>query len=356
MKQKHTLVMAIALLTTLGMYGQVHKFNKEVKNIAVKIQNSTVEEKESLKVKVDSLNVLIENKKLTEEQAQELKNQLATESSTRLEERINSLNDSLSQSVQSHVKYSIKSGELYETPDQYEYGSAILIGRKNYIQRGTKIKGDRRNQFHMQFAYGMSNLATEGTFANSDIRYVPSNFIQWGFNINSRLFKEKNLLHLRYGLLFEYNNLKPSENRYFQQQSDNQVMLVDHDKDLRKNRLAIRSIQIPVYLEFDLSKNIVDEKTGRTYFRSQQTWRFGVGGFVNFNRKDTYQVYRYTEEGHEFRTKEKTALDINKVRYGLGAYVGNGDWSLFAQYELTPMFKHNDVKQNMWSFGIRLDL
>lgn len=348
--------MIITLCSIAGMKGQVYKFNKEVKNIAVKIQNSTVEEKESLKVKVDSLNVLVENKKLTEEEAQLIKNKLATESSTRLEETINRLNDSLSKSVQSHVQYSIKSGQLYETPDQTEYGSSINIGRRNYIQRGTKIKGDRRNQFQLQFAYGMSNLATDGAFANSDLRYVPSNFIQWGFNINRRLLKDSNLLHLRYGVLFEYNNLKPTEHRYFQQQPYGQVMIVDHDKDLRKSRLAIRSIQIPVYLEFDLSKSQIDEKTGRTYFRSQQTWRFGVGGFMNINRKDTYQVYRYTDEGHEFRTKEKAALDINKVRYGVGAYVGNGDWSLFAQYELTPMFKHNDVKQNMWSFGVRLDL
>ncbi|WP_286390229.1 hypothetical protein [Myroides marinus] len=356
MKQKTILIMTVAMLATMGMYGQVLKFNKEVKSIAVKIQNSTIEEKESLKIKVDSLNVLVENKKLTEEEAQEVKSKLAAESSTRLEERINRLNDSLSQTVQNHVKYSIKSGELYETPDESEYGSAILIGRKNYIQRGTKIKADRRNQVQLQFAYGMSNLATEGSFANSDISYVPSNFIQWGFNVNSRLLKDSNLLHLRYGLLLEYNNLKPTENRYFQKQPDGQVAIVDHDKDLRKNRLAIRSLQIPVYLEFDLTKPQVNEKTGRTYFKSQQTWRFGLGGFMNINRKDTYQVYRYTDEGHEFRTKERTALDITKVRYGVGAYVGNGDWSLFAQYELTPMFKHNDTKQNMWSFGVRLDL
>lgn len=358
MKCNIILVVAIAALSTIGMNGQVNKFNREVKNIAVQVQNNTIKEKESLKVSVDSLNVLVESKKLTEEVAQELKNKLAAESSTRLEERINNLNDSLSQSVHNHVQYSIKSGELYETPDESEYGSAIIIGRKNYIQRGprTKIKGDRRNQFQLQFTYGMSNLATEGAFANSEISYIPSSYIQWGFNINRRLLKESNLLHLRYGLLLEYNNLKPSEHRYFEQQTNGQVDIVEHDKDLRKNRLAIRSLQIPVYLEFDLSKPIVNEKTGRTYFKSQQTWRFGVGGFVNFNRKDTYQVYRYTDNGHEFRTKEKTALDINKVRYGVGAYIGNGDWSLLAQYELTPMFKHNEVKQNMWSLGLRLDL
>ncbi|WP_240180856.1 hypothetical protein [Myroides odoratimimus] len=356
MKQKNTLVMALALFATLGMYGQVKKFNREVNSIAVKIQNTTVSEKEDLKIKVDSLNVLVEKKKLTEEEAQELKSKLALESSARLENTINNLNDSLYNTVQSHVQYSIKSGQFYEGVDGDQSGSAIVIGRKNYIQRGNRIVGDRRNRFQIQFAYGMSNLATEGAFANSDILYVSSNFIQWGFNINRRLLKESNLLHLRYGVLLEYNNLKPTEHRYFEKQADGQVAIVEHDKDLRKNRLAIRSVQIPVYLEFDFSKPKVNEKTGRTYFRSQETWRVGIGGFVNLNRKDTYQVYRYTDEGHEFRTKEKTDLDINKVRYGVGAYVGNGDWSLFAQYELTPMFKHNDIKQNMWSFGVRVDL
>lgn len=355
MKLNYVVVISTFLLFSVGVNGQVYKFNREVKDIAVKLQNETLKEKEDLKVKIDSLTVLEETNKLSKDQVQDLKNSFAEASSMRLENIINNLNDSISIAVQNHVEYSIKSGDLYDVEEDM-YGTSINIGRRNYIQNGKKIKGDKRNQFQVLFAYGMSNLATEGAFANSELRYIPSNFIQWGFTINTRLLKDHNLLHLRYGVALEYNNLKSTGHRYFSELDNGDVVLIPHEKELRKSRLAIRSIQIPVYLEFDLSKNIVDEKTGRVHFKSHQTWRFGVGGFVNFNKRTPAQVYRYTDDGSEYRVRENSDLTINKVRYGLGAYIGNGDWSLFTQYELTPLFKDSGTKQNMWSLGLRLDI
>jgi len=335
-------------------------FDYRISQIAVEIQNATVKEKEKLRIRVDSINNLIDIKTLSEEQGQTLKSRFAKESSNRIELEVLRMQDSLTYVVQNQVNYAMKSGEYLRVADTTKRISTILLGKPEKEFReslGEKYWGEKRTTFRLAIVYGMSNLETEGAFANSDIRYIPSNFFQGGFYLKTRLLKNSSLLYLRYGLVGETNNLKSTGHRYFTVQ-DGETILVDHEKNLRKSRLEIGSIQFPVYLEFDLTKPKIDEKTGKKYFQSEYSWRGGIGGYINILGKDRKgrQIYRYREDGEQYRVEEKKDLGITKVRYGLGAYVGYRSIALQVQYELTPIFKNNSVKQHMWSFGIRIDV
>jgi len=207
----------------------------------------------------------------------------------------------------------------------------------------------------MFITYGITNLATDGAFANSDIRYMPSNHAQFGFLLKTRILKNSNLLYLKYGIGWEYNSLKPTGQRYFEV-VDGQTVLSDYDDRFTKSRLAANSFQIPVYLEFDFGKKRTDEKTGRNYFISESTWRMGIGGYVNFADNRGKQIYHYKDDEARYRVEKYSNLSIEKTRYGVGAYVGYAAFALQFQYELTPLFKNNDVKQNVWSLGLRVDL
>lgn len=359
MKNKIGYIVVCFLLFGIGVKAQVGEFNKSVNRIAIEIQNETIKEKLALKAKVDSLYILVDNQKLSEEDGQDLKTKLAEESTLRLERKINQLNDSLSSLVQNNVEHAVKKGVLIEELDTVSTDSYnAIVGKDAFYNQnkdGKRILGEKRNTFRMNFTYGMSNLATNGTLANSDIRYIPSNFIQAGINVKTRLLKNNNLLYLRYGFNREYNSLKPTEQRYFKVEGG-ETNIVEHEKNLTKSRMFIRSFQIPLYLEFDFTPKQIDEKTGRTYFRSEESWRLGIGGYVNFAMDKGKQVYHYSENGSKYRVEKRENLGLNKTRYGLGAYVGYGTFSLFAQYELTPLFKNNSMKQNMVSLGIRMDL
>lgn len=361
MKNK-LIIVIVCILFGVKSKAQEKTFEQEVKEIAVSLQNNTIKEKERLKIRVDSLNVLVEKELMTEEKAQKLKEQFAQESAERMEINANTLNGNLTNLVQNQVREAVASGDLLTEKDtitgayfQFYLGSTPLGKRSTYnFNKGKRNLGERRTTSSIFFTYGMSNLETNGAFANSEIRYIPSNFVQFGLFVKTRLLKENNAYYLRYGLGGEFNSLKPTDHRYFEVQNG-QTVLADHEKNLGKSRLYISSFHLPLYFEYDWSKPIVNEDTGRVFYRSEKTWRAGIGGYVNFAPL-IMQVYHYSEDGKDYRVEQKNDLGIAKTRFGLGAYIGYRSLALHFQYELTPMFKHNDVKQNMWSLGLRLDL
>lgn len=351
----------ILVLVTFGVKAQVSTFNKSVHGIALEIQNQTVIEKSNLKIKIDSIAVLVEQGKLSNQDSQKIKSDLALDSSKRLERTISSLNDSLTQVVQRNVDYAIENELQIQDLDSLQE-SLPKSGLKtsemfHSMDRSEKrLLGEQRNTFRLSFTYGMSNLVTNGSIANSDIRYMASNFVQVGYNIKTRLFKDNSLYYLRYGFNIEFNSLKPTNNRYFQTISG-QTTLVNHEKNLTKSRLSLFSYQIPLYFELDLTPKHVNEKTGRTHYISQENWRFGLGGFVNFGatKNNGVQIYHYNENDVRYRVEQKEDLHMNKTRFGLGTYVGYDMFSIFASYELTPLFKNSAQKQNMASLGLRID-
>ncbi|MDR0228610.1 MAG: hypothetical protein LBI72_06045 [Flavobacteriaceae bacterium] len=361
MKNK-LIIVIVCILLGVKSKAQERTFEQEVKGIATSLQNNTIKEKERLKIKVDSLNVLVEKELMTEEKAQKLKEQFAQESAKRIEIDANILNGNLTNLVQTQVKEALTSGDLLVEKDsiteeyfQFYLGSTPLGKRSTYnFNKGKRNLGERRTTFSLFFTYGMTNLETNGAFANSEIRYIPSNFSQFGLFVKTRLLKENNAYYLRYGIGAEFNNLKPTDHRYFELQNG-QTTITDHEKNLGKSRLYINSWHLPLYFEYDWSKPIVNEDTGRVYYRSEKIWRAGIGGYVNFAPR-IMQVYHYSEEGKDYRVEQKSDLGIAKTRFGLGSYIGYRSLALHFQYELTPLFKYNDVKQNMWSLGLRLDL
>ena len=332
-------------------------FDYKVSQIAVDIQNATVKEKEHLRIRVDSINNLIDTNAMTEERGQEFKSKFAKEASDRIEKEVVRMQDSLTNVVQSQVNYAMKNGEFLKVADTTKRTATIMIGKpqKEYRDRlGEKYWSEKRTTLRLAVLYGISNLETKGAFANSDIRYIPSNFIQFGLHAKTRVLKNSNLLYLRYGIAWEYNNLKPSEHRLFEVQ-EGQTVLAEYDERFTKSRLALGSFQIPIYLEFDFTPKKIDSKTGRAYFISERTWRLGLGGYVNFGNSSGKQIYRYKDQG-SYRVKQRTDLGIDKTRFGVGSYVGYRSWALQFQYELTPLFKHNALEQHVWSLGLRVDI
>jgi hypothetical protein len=53
--------------------------------------------------------------------------------------------------------------------------------------------------------------------------------------------------------------------------------------------------------------------------------------------------------------KEKGDFNVNDFIYGVSAYLGFSETSLYVKYDLNPMFADNAVKQNNVSLGVRFD-
>ena len=318
-------------------------FESQVKQVAIKIENITKEEKEALKIKVEAVNVQLENGTITSEQANAEKQTLAEASARAIEFRVAKEQVVLEDLVQQKVDGKIKSSDSTRT-----YNIRFDFDSHNKDKKDYK---EKRTTSQALFAFGGNNLVTDGSIANSEFLYLTSYFAEWGFTFNTRLLNNSNLLHLRYGLSLVKNNLRPSDNQYFVVDG-NQTNLEKFPTNLRDSRFKNNYWVVPVHLEFDFAGN--NSKDGQRNFRSQQGFRLGFGGYGGFNTKSKQKLY-FTEDGAKVRTKEKKDFNANDFVYGVSSYIGYKDTSLYIKYDLSPLFKDNIVKQNNISLGLRWD-
>lgn len=319
-------------------------FVSKTKAIAEKIETITKEEKAALKTEIEQVNQQLENGSLSKEQADKKKAELAQARATIIENKVNAAKEELKELVQQKVDGKIKNDE------------DIYLGLN--FRKGTdsikKYKTESRTTTQLVLAAGFNNLVTDGAVANSDFGYGRSSFFEWGITHNTRLAKNSNLLHLKYGFSWMYNMLHATDNRYFVDNGD-QTVLATYPTHLRRKDTYFKNVYvtIPVHLEFDFTKTKTD-KDGNKIFRSHEGFRFGLGGFVGYNT-NSKQFLSYEIDDYRINERQKGNWNVNDWTYGVSAYIGYGEMSLYAKYDLNPMFKNNLVDQNNISLGVRFD-
>ncbi|MFC4817843.1 hypothetical protein [Flavobacterium sp. GCM10023249] len=341
--------LAIFAVTIIAKtYGQ-ETFEQKAKAIANRIEKITKDEKAFLKDQVELVNREFEKGTITWEQADEKKIKLAEAVAARIEERVAVEEQMLADLVQQKVEGRITSLDTVKRSGKtYGKGIKLVVGGKDTIQYLQK-----RTTSQLVFATGVNNLVTDGAVAHSDFRYWGSHFYELGWTYNTRIFKNNNLLHFKYGLSLQYNNLRPTDNRYFVE-NGNQTNLQAASINLKDSRLRNVNLVLPLYLEFDASPKTMDKD--KAVYKIHQSFRFGLGGFVGANLK-TKQIVKYDDEfGNSVTSKTKGDFNVNDFVYGLGAYIGHKGTSLYVKYDMNPLFNKNLVDQNNISLGVRFDM
>lgn len=345
------------VVLTLSMVAQVfaqETFEQRAKVIAQNIEKITTEEKEALKKEVEDINQQLERGSITSAQAQEAKEKLAVQRAKNIEERTALEEQKLTALVKDKVD-----GKIEQNQDSLSFGKNRIYIRwerdSDYTKKTCSYPGEQRTTSQFVFAFGLNNVITDGSFSSlddSDFRVWGSHFYEWGVTWNTRIFKNDNLLHAKYGFSFMYNNLRPTQNRYFVKEG-NQTFLETANVNLNESRFRNVQLVLPLHLEFDLTPKKVNED-GTYRFRTHEHIRFGIGGYTGLNFK-TKQILRYREDDILVRTKERGDFNVSNFVYGLSAYLGCGPISLYAKYDLNPLFKNNPIEQNNVSFGLRFD-
>ncbi|MES2747432.1 MAG: hypothetical protein V4648_03585 [Bacteroidota bacterium] len=321
-------------------------FVSRVQAIADKIDNIKKEEKATLKAEVEEVNVQLEKGSITKEQADTKKKALADARATIIENKVNAAKEELKDLVQERVD-----GKLKDSNKKY---SISFPGGYSKNDSLSKYKGESRTTTQFVFAAGFNNLVTDGAVAHSDYRYLKSTFYEWGLTHNTRILKDNNLLHFKYGVSFMYNHLNATDERYFVVNGD-QTELATFPTHLRTKDTYFKNVYvtIPLHLEFDFTKDGKD-KEGNKIFRSHRGFRFGLGGFVGHNI-NSKQFLSYEVDGYRINERQKGSWNVNDWNYGASAYVGWGEASLYLKYDINPLFKNNAVDQNNISLGMRFD-
>lgn len=341
MKNFTIYLMLFFFLIVSKVVGQ-ETFESETKRIANKIEKITKEEKEALKQEVEAVNVQLSEGKITQEQAEKRKKELAEARAVIIEEKVTLAQNELNELVQKKVDGKIKE----------DSAKVYMIRWKSYKHDKDSIRGEKRTTSQFVFAMGLNNAMTDGKLQDSDYRFMGSHFYEWGFTYNSRLMKNHNLLHAKYGLSLMYNNLRPTDNRSFVVDGD-QTNLQVNPIHLKESRFRNVYLVAPVHLEFDFSKPV--EKDGTTYFKTHKSFRFGIGGYAGVNLKSK-QILKFEEDDLKYKTTIKGDYNVNNFVYGLSSYIGYRELSLYVKYDLNPIFQNNLVKENNVSLGLRVDL
>lgn len=343
-----TIYLALSLCLFASKMVAQETFESKAKAIADKIEKITKEEKAALKLEVEAVNVQLQNGSITNDQADEKKKKLAEARATIIENKIAVAQEELKDLVQLKVN-----GKIMET-DSVQTGRYSISFPSFKIKDKVKdtILGEKRTTSQFVFAMGLNNLVTDGDIENSDYRFLGSHFYEWGVSYNTRIAKNNNLLHLKYGWSVMYNNLRPTDNRMFVVNGD-QTNLQTSTFHLDDSRLRNVYLVAPLHLEFDFSG--ASEKNGKTYFKTHQSVRFGLGGYGGIRLK-TKQIIKFEDEfGDNVKQKTKKDFNASNFIYGLSAYLGYKETSLYVKYDLNPLFQNNAVKQNNVSLGVRWD-
>jgi hypothetical protein len=324
--------------------GQANQtFEIQAKNIASNIEKITKEEKAELKKEVDAVNDELANGTITKEEAERKKEALAQVRAINIETRVAKEQEKLEILVQKQVDGQISENDSTKiTLINIGYDKNIFNNKSN----------EKRTTTQFVLAFGANNLVTDGAVANSDFYYWQSHFFEWGLTYNTRIFKNDNLLHLKYGFSVMYNNICPTDNRYFVPDGNNQTNLEVFPYELEDSRFKNVYLVAPLHLEFDFSGN--KSKQGNTSFSTHKGVRFGIGGYGGFRIKSKQKMY-YNIDDDKIRIKTKGNFNANDLIYGVSTYLGYKATSLYLKYDLNPLFENNVIDQNNISLGVRFD-
>lgn len=324
------------------VFGQ-QTFEDRAKLIANKIETITKEEKQALKEEVEAVNVQFENAEISSKEADDRKLQLAEMRAKNIEFRVSQAEQELKALVQEKVD-----GKITEKDSTKKF----TISWNNDKKKKETDFGEQRTTSQFVFAFGGNNLVTDNALAHSDFRYWGSHFYEWGVTNNTRILKNNNLLHAKYGLSLQYNNLRPTDNRYYEK-NDKQTNLVESGVHLKDSRFRNVNLVVPVHLEFDFSGS--EMKDDKRIFKTHKGFRVGLGGYAGFNIKSK-QILKFEDEnGYDVTQKTKGSYNVNDFVYGASAYIGYKEISLYVKYDINPLFKDNTIDQNNISYGVRFD-
>jgi hypothetical protein len=318
-------------------------FEEQAKNIASNIENITKEEKAELKKEVDAVNDELANGTITKEEAERKKEALAQVRAINIETRVAKEQEKLAVLVQKQVDGQIPENDSAKiTLINIGYDKNIFNNKSN----------EKRTTTQFVLAFGANNLVTNQAVANSDFYYWQSRFFEWGLTYNTRIFKNDNLLHLKYGFSVMYNNICPTDNRYFVPDGNNQTNLEVFSYELENSRFKNVYLVAPIHLEFDFSGN--KSKNGVSGFSTHKGVRFGIGGYGGLRIKSKQKMY-YNIDDDKIRIKTKGNFNANDLIYGVSTYLGYKETSLYLKYDLNPLFENNVIDQNNISLGVRFD-
>lgn len=334
------LIMILMLTTALPVQAQKDSIAVKLERLRTQKERIISEEKEALKQEVEKINIRLENQEIDWEEAEKLKGEAAKKHALNIENRVAIIDNQIAllQREQSEESWDWSGGKEENDPEDEWWD------RKSHYNRTSTF---------LVVAAGLNNALAEGQSPNdSEFEIGGSRFFEIGLAWRTRVFDNSNWLRLKYGFSFQFNGLKPTDNRYFVD-NDGLTVLREYPLDLEKSKFRMDNLVFPLHLEFGPSRKIESERS--VWFSTQQQFKIGLGGYAGFSIGER-QKLKYEENGDNVKKKLKGDYNTNDFIYGLSGYIGWGATSLYAKVDLNTIFEDPNPELHNVSIGLRFDL
>lgn len=228
---------------------------------------------------------------------------------------------------------------------------SFLLGVE-YKAPDKKPKYDKRTYSDVVIKFGFANAVGDGRTIGDSYKFWGSGYGEVGVALKTRLLKDSNMFRLSYGLSYQYSMYGAGKHSYFVNDNGTTV-LQEFPYELKNSFLRVENLIVPLILEFGPSV----KKEYPDYFRydTSTSYKIGIGGYAGINT-GAMQRLQYKIDGQRVVDKNRSDYNVNKFVYGLESYIGVGAMSIFARYELNPIFENSAYKEHGISFGIRVDM
>ncbi len=358
--QTITKYLALIVLTLSVQLISAQETSNKDKIEALQAQKEQVvtQEKDLLKTEVEAVDLQLDNNKITQEEADSLKGELATKHALNIENRVAIIdnriallerNENVPYDTGANLEgFTIVLGKDKDS-DEYDTGS-LYIGPQIRVE---PKKYDRRTTSDLVFAIGFNNAIIEGQSLNdSPYKLGGSGFVELGWAWKTRIFNNSNAVRLKYGVSFQWNKLDIKGNMYFQE-VDDVVTLEEFPLNLDKSKFRTTNLVFPVHFEFGPSKKI--EKDNYFRYSTYKKFKIGVGGYGGFVIQ-SMQKLKYDDVNGDFQKDKIKDYNTNNFVYGLSSYISWGNVGIYAKYDLSTIFKDQAIDQNNISLGLRFDM
>jgi len=345
------LLISILVFNSFVISAQEKSFEEKAKLLKIRIENVTAKERSLLKEAIKNIKKRLNSQEITATEAQKLKESAALKSAKNIQDKVTPIENELRDLIKNKVDNTIYK---VENSKRFSIGG-FDIDYTNYHRRHHRREyWKRRTHNYTVLSVGLSNLATNddlGSLENNDIDFWKSHYLEIGSNSKTRVFKNSGFLYVDYGFSLIYNVLYPKQNKYFEVNGTVTNIKV-HSENLDKSKFKNVQLIFPAYLEMNFGQPYQNENTRR--FRSNRGFKIGLGGFLGLNLK-TKQILKYEVNNVKIKDFKKGDFNVNNFLYGLNAFVGINDTSIFVRYHLNSVFKNNLLDQNNVVFGLRFD-
>lgn len=242
-----------------------------------------------------------------------------------------------------------KSGDKKDT-------TTINFRKKQYViinkdkDSDTHVLNNNEDDFHHWGGFGMG---VNGWLSNGSPtmpkgqEYMALNYgksLNFQLNLEKDIHLYKNYVNLVLGLGFEWNQYEFSNKTRLNPDSGYTYGVIDSSNiyNYRKNRLKTTFVNVPVLLEFNTSKN------------PKKAFHIAVGAIGGYKLGSrTRQVLEL--KGNDIKFIKKDDYNINPFRVNAHASIGYHNFTLYADYALTPLFE-NGKGPELYPFTIGVKL